>query len=104
MPLTRVVVGRLGRPHGIRGEVTVELRTDSPELRFAPGVRLFVQDNSRKPLTVEAGRVHSGVLLVKFVGQDTRNAAESLRGLIVESEIDESELPEDEDEYYEDED
>ncbi|MSZ58337.1 MAG: ribosome maturation factor RimM, partial [Actinobacteria bacterium] len=38
----RVVVGRLGRPHGIRGEVTVEVRTDEPDMRFAPGTVLFV--------------------------------------------------------------
>ena len=37
-----VVVGRIGRPHGVRGEVTVELRTDEPETRFADGTRLTV--------------------------------------------------------------
>ncbi|MFC8850725.1 ribosome maturation factor RimM, partial [Micromonospora sp. NPDC057141] len=33
----RLIVGRIGKPHGIRGEVTVEVRTDEPEARFAPG-------------------------------------------------------------------
>ncbi|MEY3278684.1 MAG: RimM N-terminal domain, partial [Actinomycetota bacterium] len=33
MAMTRVVVGRVGRPHGVRGEVTIEVRTDEPELR-----------------------------------------------------------------------
>ena len=42
MGTSRVVVGRLGRPHGIRGEVTVEIRTDEPELRFAPGSSVFL--------------------------------------------------------------
>ncbi|HUR75913.1 MAG TPA: ribosome maturation factor RimM, partial [Sporichthya sp.] len=36
----QLVVGRIGRPHGVRGELTVEVRTDSPELRFAPGSSL----------------------------------------------------------------
>ena len=97
--MVRVVVGRLGRPHGIRGEVTVEIRTDEPELRYAPGSSLFVEGSS-KVLKVESGRVHSGVLLLKLVGVDDRNGAEALRGMIVESEVDELELPDDEDEYY----
>jgi len=100
MALTRVVVGRLGRPHGIRGEVTVEVRTDEPELRFAPGSSLFVEDNRRKPLTVETMRWHSNVLLIGFKGFADRNRAEELRGLVLEAEVDESELPTGEDEYY----
>ena len=35
-----VVVGRIGKPHGLRGEVTVEVRTDEPDRRFAPGTTL----------------------------------------------------------------
>ena len=91
MTMTRVVVGRLGRPHGIRGEVTVEVRTDEPELRFAPGSSLFVSDNSRRPLVVASVRWHSNVLLVGFVGCEDRNRAEELRGRIVEAEVDASE-------------
>ena len=100
MTMTRVVVGRLGRPHGIRGEVTVEVRTDEPELRFAPGSSLFVSDNSRRPLVVASVRWHSNVLLVGFVGCEDRNRAEELRGRIVEAEVDASELPAGEDEFY----
>lgn len=100
MALTRVVVGRLGRPHGIRGEVTVEIRTDEPELRFAPGSSLFVQGGTRKPLTIESVKWHSGRLLVVFKGFADRNRAEELRGLILEVEVDTNELPSDEDEYY----
>ncbi|MFN2495977.1 MAG: ribosome maturation factor RimM, partial [Pseudonocardiaceae bacterium] len=37
-----VVVGRVGRPHGLRGEVTVQVRTDSPEQRFRPGAQFGV--------------------------------------------------------------
>ena len=97
--MVRVVVGRLGRPHGIRGEVTVEIRTDEPELRFAPGSSLFIQ-GSDISLTVEAGRFHSGMLLLKVRGVDDRTAAEGLRGSIVESDVDPLELPMEEDEFY----
>ena len=38
-----LVVGRIGKPHGIRGEVTVDVRTDEPERRYAPGTQLLAQ-------------------------------------------------------------
>jgi 16S rRNA processing protein RimM len=92
-----VVVGRVGRPQGIKGEVTVEVRTDSPEERFAPGSVLLTESGT---LTVEAARDHSGKLVVLFEGVADRNAAESLRGTVLR--VDARTLPEldDEDEYY----
>ena len=75
----RVVVGRIGRPHGIRGEVTVEPRTDEPDARFAPGSVLHV-DGPVRQLTVGRAHWHSGRLLIAFEGVDDRNAAEALRG------------------------
>ena len=63
----RVVVGRIGRPHGIRGEVTVETRTDEPDERFAPGAVLSV-DGPVTQLVVERTHWHSGRLLVTFEG------------------------------------
>jgi 16S rRNA processing protein RimM len=79
-----VVVGRIGRPHGVRGQVTVEVRTDDPELRFSPGSTLLTDPASRGPLTVEAARWHSGVLLLTVAGPDgevvaDREAADALR-------------------------
>jgi len=100
MATTKVVVGRLGRPHGVRGEVTVELRTDEPELRFAPGSSLFVEGSSRKPLLVESYRFHGSIMLVSFRGVTDRNQAEALRGTILESEVDDQERPTGEDEFY----
>jgi ribosomal 30S subunit maturation factor RimM len=38
----RIVVGRIGRPHGIRGEVVIGVRTDEPDLRFAVGATVDV--------------------------------------------------------------
>ena len=95
----RVVVGRIGRPHGIRGEVTVESRTDEPDERFAPGAVLSV-DGPVHELTVERTHWHSGRLLITFDGVNDRNAAEALRGLLLHVDRDENDVPEDPDEFY----
>lgn len=97
----RVVVGRIGRPHGIRGEVTVEPRTDEPDVRFAAGAELFV-DGPVGSLVVERAHWHSGRLLISFVGVDDRNAAEALRGLLLSIDRDVNASPEDPDEFYDD--
>ncbi|MFM9699816.1 ribosome maturation factor RimM [Streptomyces europaeiscabiei] len=96
----QLVVARIGRAHGIKGEVTVEVRTDEPELRLAPGAVLFTDPASTGPLTIETGRVHSGRLLLRFEGVRDRNAAEALRNTLLIAEVDPEELPEEEDEYY----
>ncbi|MDL4771648.1 MULTISPECIES: ribosome maturation factor RimM [Thermomonosporaceae] len=75
-----LVVGRIGRPHGIRGENTIDVRTDDPEARFAPGTSLTTDPAATGPLTIERARWHSGRLLVRFAGVDDRTAAEELRG------------------------
>ncbi|MFB4299899.1 ribosome maturation factor RimM [Actinomadura sp. NTSP31] len=82
-----LVVGRIGRPHGIRGEVTIDVRTDDPGGRFAVGARIATDPVSAGPLTVERARWHSGRLLLRFSGVDDRDAAEDLRGtwLVVDS-------------------
>ena len=95
----RVVVGRIGRPHGIRGEVTVEPRTDEPDERYAPGAVLSV-DAPVNELVVDRMHWHSGRLLVSFAGVHDRNAAEALRGLLLHVERDIDEVPDDPDEYY----
>jgi 16S rRNA processing protein RimM len=61
-----VVVGRIGRPHGVRGLATVEVRTDDPDLRFAPGQVLITDPPERGPLTVVDKRWHSGTLLLQL--------------------------------------
>jgi 16S rRNA processing protein RimM len=79
-----VLVGVVARVHGLRGEVVVDVRTDSPEERFAPDAVLRAR---RGPdgatvgeVVVESARPHSGRLLVRFVGVVDRAGAESLRG------------------------
>ncbi len=89
-----LIVGRIGKPHGIRGEVTVEVRTDEPEARFAPGSVLRTDPGanaSTEPgayqvpaeLTVESARWHQSRLLVAFEGVLDRDVAEALRGTLV---------------------
>ena len=82
-----VTVGRIGRPHGIRGDVVVGVRTDEPELRFAKGSRLDTDPATTGPLIVAGTQWHSGELLVRFEGVDDRDAAGELRGtwLLVDS-------------------
>ena len=75
-----LVVGRILRPHGLRGELSVEVRTDDPEQRFAVGSVLGTDPAEAGPLTVAASRWHSGRLLVSFAGVADRTDAESLRG------------------------
>ena len=76
----QVTVGRIGRPHGIRGDVVVGVRTDEPELRFAHGSRLDTDPADVGPLTVAGSKWHSGELLVRFEGVGDRDAAAELRG------------------------
>ena len=92
------VVGRIGRPHGVRGEVTVQVRTDSPEQRFTVGAQLGV--GAGRTLTVDAVRPHAGNLLVRFAGVADRAAAAELRGVLLT--VDTVELPalDDPDEFY----
>ncbi|EGG47833.1 ribosome maturation factor RimM [Streptomyces griseoaurantiacus] len=96
----QLVVARIGRAHGIKGEVTVEVRTDEPELRLAPGAVLATDPPSAGPLTIETGRVHSGRLLLRFEGVRDRTAAEALRNTVLIADVDPEEMPEGEDEYY----
>jgi 16S rRNA processing protein RimM len=96
----QLVVARVGRAHGIKGEVTVEVRTDEPELRLAPGAVLATDPATAGPLTIETGRVHSGRLLLRFAGVRDRTAAEALRNTLLIAEVDPDDVPEDPDEYY----
>jgi 16S rRNA processing protein RimM len=98
--LLRLVVGRIGKAQGIRGEATVEVRTDDPDLRFAPGAVLLTDPAERGPLTVRTGRVQGGRLVLGFEGFADRTAVEQLRNTLLVAEVDPEELPDDPDEYY----
>ena len=77
-----VLVGRIARPQGHRGEVIVNADTDFPETRFAPGAVLHVlRDGQPSTMTVTAMRMHQGRPVLRFAGIDTMTAAEGLAGL-----------------------
>jgi len=100
-----VVVGRIGKPHGIRGEVTVDVRTDEPNRRYADGsvLRAVAPRGSAfslGSLTVARTRWHQQVLLVTFVELGDRNAAEAARNVVLHASIDASAVPDDPEEFY----
>jgi 16S rRNA processing protein RimM len=86
-----VAVGRVLRPHGVRGEVVVEAISDVPGRFDAGSVLLATREGkpgrpltSLPPLTVAAGRPHKSGALVRFAGIDDRDRAEELRGVWLE--------------------
>src|SRR5213596_1523329 len=97
-----VVVGRIAKAHGIRGELTVEIRSDSPEHRFAVGavVKARLRDGSTRPLTVSTSRPHGDRLLMRFDEVLTRDVAETLRGSLLLADTDELPPTDDPDEFY----
>ena len=100
------VIARIGKPHGLHGEVTVQLHTDQPERRLALGAVVDTEALSGtgvpRALTVRSTRVHNGVWLVAFEEIPDRTGAESLRGtrLVVEGD-DTLPAPDEEDVYTE---
>lgn len=109
-----VTVGKIVRVHGVRGEVVVDVRTDMPEERFAPGSVLSVEASGRptraqptpgtgatpSTLTVDRSRPHQRRLLVQFEGIADRTAAEKLRGLLLKAQVDDDSPPPDPEEYF----
>jgi 16S rRNA processing protein RimM len=97
----RLVVARVGRAHGIRGEVTIEVRTDAPNERFVPGARLHLSsaDHAHRSdhalptpplagaLTLASVRDHNGTLLLRFAEVTERSGAEALRGALLEADV-----------------
>lgn len=94
----RLLVGRIGRAHGILGEATIEVRTDEPDRRFAIGAT--VQTDFNGELKVISGRVHNGILLLGFAGITDRNSVEKLRNTLLYADVDINETSDDEDEYH----
>lgn len=97
--MVEVVIGRIGRAHGVRGEVAVEVRTDEPERRFADGAVLRIED-TRRPLKLIGSRWHGERLLVRFEGVNDRTAVEALRGAMLVTDVPDDESPDDEEEFY----
>ncbi|GAB2998426.1 ribosome maturation factor RimM [Mycobacterium bourgelatii] len=103
-----LVVGRVVKAHGVTGEVVVEVRTDDPDSRFAPGTRLRAKKgrNARggpaeeRSYVVDSARDHGARLLVRLAGVTDRDTADALRGSLFV--IDSGELPpiDEPDTYY----
>ena len=100
----RLIVARIGRAHGLRGEVSVEVRTDAPQARFVDGAVLHVEDGPRRrallatggptSLTLTRVRDNNGILLLSFAEVSDRTTAENLRDVILEAEVnDQSDEP-----------
>lgn len=98
-----VRVARVGKPHGIRGEVTAEVFTDSPETRFVKGTVLDAKSShadlpsALNRLTLEGARWNKKILLLKFLEISDRNAAEAIRNTELFVSMD---TPEDADGWY----
>ena len=93
-----MAVGRITKPHGVNGEVRVELLTDVPE-RFEWLETIYLGEINPRQVGIENVRYHQGVVLLKLTGYPTRTEAETLRGELLQ--VPESEaIPLDEGEYF----
>jgi 16S rRNA processing protein RimM len=103
----QLLVARIGKPHGLRGEVTVQVHTDEPESRFEVGARFATQaaagSGVPRQLTLRSTRVHRGIWLLAFDEIPDRTGAESLRGTRLFIDAAEAAANADEDSWYEDE-
>ena len=86
-----LTVGIIASAHGLRGDVMIDVRTDSPEQRFQPGATLRTEPAENGPLTIDTVRVHKGRLMVTFDGIADRTGAEELRGTALVIDADEVE-------------
>jgi 16S rRNA processing protein RimM len=93
------IVGVIGRPHGVRGEVAVQLRTDEPERRFVPG-EVLREEGGTRLFTVRSVRDHSGRLLVRFAELVDRADAEAARGTLLIADVEPGEQPAEPGEFY----
>lgn len=93
-----VIVGKVGRAHGIRGDVFIDVTTDEPGRRFAKGAKLRLGDETE--VEVASVRKHGGRLLVSFSGYADRTAVEALTGRTITVEVPADERPSNADEYF----
>jgi 16S rRNA processing protein RimM len=98
-----LVVGRIAKAHGITGELVVEVRTDEPDERFAPGNSLRLKrprGGGESTVVIDSVRPHTGRLLVRLRGVADRDGADALRGSLFV--VDSADLPpiDDPDEFY----
>jgi len=95
-----LVVGRVGRAHGVLGEATVEIRTDMPDERFFVGHQLLTDPATHGPLTIESVRYNNGILLLKFKQFADRTEIEKVRDTLLLVDVDLQEELLSEDDYH----
>lgn len=93
-----LVIGQIGKPHGIRGEIRVVTHTDLPE-RFSWLEEIYVGETDPILVAVEKVRFHKNWVLLKLAGYDDRDAAATLRGQLLKVDMDQA-IPLEEGEYY----
>lgn len=96
------VVGRVIKAHGVHGEVSVEIRTDSPDERFVAGAVLVAKtpEEDTRSLTVSDARMHGERLLIRFTEITDRTSAEELRRALLLVNTDDLRELDDPDEFY----
>jgi len=82
----QLVVGRIGRAHGVLGEATIEVQTDDPDIRFQIGNKLTLDDG--RQLTIRSSRWHNQILLLAFEAIADRNQIEELRDQLISADVD----------------
>lgn len=91
------MVGKVGRAHGLKGQLTIDIRTDEPKRRFSPGTSFATP---RGTLTVSAATWHGRRLVVSFEEVADRTAAETLSGVELRVDVPADERPDDPEEFY----
>ncbi len=95
--LLEVTVGRVGRAHGIKGDVFVDIRTDEPARRFVEGASVMIDG---RPVKLTRVRWNRGRLMVALAGHPDRTAVEQLTGKLITVEVPADEVPSEPDEYF----
>lgn len=98
-PLVLLRVCRIGRAQGLKGEVTVQVFTDEPERRFAPGSTLLGKDGGHG-YVVAASRTFKNRWILRFEGVDDRDGAEALNGTELYGEAEDPERMAEDDAWY----
>ena len=97
MTIVEILVGKIGRAHGLRGEVSIDVRTDEPDRRFAAGTTFAT---ARGTLTIASTKWNGQRLLATIDGVTDRNTAEILLGTDLRLEVAQDERPDDPEEFY----
>lgn len=97
--LVEVTIGKVGRAHGIKGDVFIDVRTDEPARRFVRGGTVLLGEG-RKPVELADVKWNRGKLIASFVGYPDRTAVETVTGELLRARVPEDERPSEPDEFF----